>query len=278
MLIDWFTVVAQVVNFLVLIALLKRFLYRPILNAIDAREKRVADELATADERYKEAEERLKDYERKRQELDAQAQAFLDKARDNAEQEREAKQQALWEELRAQRHKQQQAMRRELLALRERIRRMVSEEVYAIARRALTDLADSELESRLIDTWVKRLQALSPEERENWRQGLGEGDGLDVRTGWPLSDSGQERVRQALEGIWGGQVRIDFHTSKSLVCGIEVVASGRKVAWSLDEYLKQLEERVDDLLLASEQEKADDQPEADQAEGKAPAASQESAS
>ena len=46
MLIDWFTVSAQVVNFLILVWLLKRFLYRPILNAIDAREKRIAKELS----------------------------------------------------------------------------------------------------------------------------------------------------------------------------------------------------------------------------------------
>jgi len=38
MLIDWFTVVAQVINFLILVWLMKRFLYKPILNAIAARE------------------------------------------------------------------------------------------------------------------------------------------------------------------------------------------------------------------------------------------------
>ncbi|MDP3428826.1 MAG: F0F1 ATP synthase subunit B, partial [Desulfomicrobium sp.] len=46
MLIDWFTVGAQVVNFLVLVWLMKRFLYKPILGAIDAREERIAKELA----------------------------------------------------------------------------------------------------------------------------------------------------------------------------------------------------------------------------------------
>jgi F-type H+-transporting ATPase subunit b len=55
MLIDWFTVSAQVVNFLILVWLLKRFLYRPILNAIDAREKRIATELADADAKRAEA-------------------------------------------------------------------------------------------------------------------------------------------------------------------------------------------------------------------------------
>ena len=48
MLIDWFTVGAQALNFLILVWLMKHFLYKPILNAIDAREKLIATELADA--------------------------------------------------------------------------------------------------------------------------------------------------------------------------------------------------------------------------------------
>ena len=48
MLIDWFTIGAQALNFLILVWLLKHFLYQPILNAIDEREKRIAKELADA--------------------------------------------------------------------------------------------------------------------------------------------------------------------------------------------------------------------------------------
>ena len=55
MLIDWFTIAAQALNFLILVWLMKRFLYKPILNAIDAREKRIATELADADAKRAEA-------------------------------------------------------------------------------------------------------------------------------------------------------------------------------------------------------------------------------
>ena len=46
MLINWFTVAAQVVNFLILAVLLKRFLYGPIVRAMAAREERIASEMA----------------------------------------------------------------------------------------------------------------------------------------------------------------------------------------------------------------------------------------
>ena len=65
MLIDWFTVGAQIVNFLILVWLLKHFLYKPILNAIDAREKRIAAELADADTKKADAEKERTDFEDK---------------------------------------------------------------------------------------------------------------------------------------------------------------------------------------------------------------------
>ena len=42
MLIDWFTVGAQLLNFLILVCLMKRFLYQPVLDAIAAREQKIA--------------------------------------------------------------------------------------------------------------------------------------------------------------------------------------------------------------------------------------------
>ena len=60
MLIDWFTVGAQALNFIILVWLLKRFLYKPILNAVDAREKRIAAELADADAKKAEAQKRAR--------------------------------------------------------------------------------------------------------------------------------------------------------------------------------------------------------------------------
>ena len=66
MLIDWFTVGAQALDFIILVWLLKRFLYRPILNAVDAREQRIAAELADADEKRAEAQKGREEFQHKR--------------------------------------------------------------------------------------------------------------------------------------------------------------------------------------------------------------------
>jgi hypothetical protein len=88
MLIDWFTVGAQVINFLVLVWLLKRFLYRPILDAIDAREQRIAAELADADAKRAEAKQERETFQHKNEEFDEQRAALLAQATDEAKTER----------------------------------------------------------------------------------------------------------------------------------------------------------------------------------------------
>ena len=65
MLLDWFTVGAQTLNFLVLVWLMKRVLYKPILDAIDAREKRIALALADAAAKKAEAQKERDEFQKK---------------------------------------------------------------------------------------------------------------------------------------------------------------------------------------------------------------------
>jgi F-type H+-transporting ATPase subunit b len=77
MLIDWFTVFAQGVNFLVLIWLLKRFLYKPVLAAIAAREKSIIDQLKNAEQKKSAAQTERDAFQQKNEEFDRQRAALL---------------------------------------------------------------------------------------------------------------------------------------------------------------------------------------------------------
>ena len=45
--VDWITTIAQIINFLVLVYLLKRFLYGPIVSAMIHREAHIAERVVT---------------------------------------------------------------------------------------------------------------------------------------------------------------------------------------------------------------------------------------
>ena len=87
--IDWFTVTAQAINFLILVWLLKRFLFKPILHAIDEREKGIADPLAEAEAKQAEREKEREEFQHKTEAFDQDRAALLKKATDDDAAERQ---------------------------------------------------------------------------------------------------------------------------------------------------------------------------------------------
>ncbi len=160
MLIDWFTVAAQVINFLILVWLLKRFLYQPILDAIDAREKRIAAELADADAKKAEAKAERDEFQHKNEAFDQQRAALLSQVTDEAKSER----QRLLDEARkaadALSAKRQETLRNDAQNLNQALSRRTQQEVFAITRKALTDLATTSLEERLGEVFTRRLRTM----------------------------------------------------------------------------------------------------------------------
>ena len=89
MLIDWFTVGAQLLNFIILVYLMKRFLYQPVLDAIAAREAKITAELADAAATKAKAHAQQSEFEEKNQAFDEQRAGLLSKATEAANTERE---------------------------------------------------------------------------------------------------------------------------------------------------------------------------------------------
>lgn len=252
MLFDWFTVVAQLVNFLVLVWLMKRFLYKPILDAVDAREQLIAKKLAEADTQRSKAENERETLRRKNQTFDEQRDELLRRATEEAKTERrrlldEARQAA--EALRAQR---QEALKREQQRLSDEITRRTGEEVFAIARKTLADLAGETLEARMSEVFGRRLQGLDIEAREALATAMKTSSGPAlVRSAFALSAEQRAAIRHAIDDTFAVEVQVRFETTPDVVGGIELTVNGRKIAWSVDHYLVSLQARVGQLLEES---------------------------
>ena len=261
MLIDWFTVGAQALNFLILVWLMKRFLYKPILNAIDAREKRIAKELADADAKKTEAQKERDEFQHKNEEFDQQRDGLLSQAKDEVKAERqrlldEARQAA--DTLRA---KQQDALEREQQSLNVEITRRTREEVFAIARKTLTDLAGTSLEERMSDVFARRLRKMDGEAKAGLTEALKSASSPAlVRSAFDLPAEQRAAIQNALNETFSADIHVRFETAPDLVSGIELTTNGRKVAWSIADYLASLEKSVGELL--KEQSTPEAEPEA----------------
>ncbi len=252
MLIDWFTIAAQALNFLILVWLLKRFLYKPILNAIDEREERIARELADADAKKAEAHKEGEALKRKNKEFDRQRETLLSRAKEEAKAERqrlldEARQAA--EVLHA---KRQDAMEQEQQSLNDEITRRTRKEVFAIVRKTLTDLAGTSLEERISEVFRRRLGELDDEDKKGFARILKtSSDPVLVRSAFELPPEQRAAIQNALNDSFSAEIDVRFETAPNMISGIELTANGRKVAWSITDYLTSLEKSVDELLRES---------------------------
>ena len=249
MLIDWFTVIAQVINFLILVWLLKRFLYRPILDAIDAREQRIAAKIADADTKETEAQKQREEYQQKNEVFDQQRNAHMNEVLETAKAERAQLLDAARQESEDLRSRLEQALRNEQHSLNEELSRRAREEVFAIARRTLSDLAGMSLEQRMTENFLDRLRELKTAQIKELKSVFKKSsDVLRVRTAFKLSAQQRAAIETVIAEITGTQKPVEFIIVPDLVSGIEISSDGRKIAWSIADYLGSLAKSVDDLL------------------------------
>jgi len=256
MLIDWFTVGAQALNFLILVWLMKRFLYKPILHAIAEREERIAAELADADAHKAEAKKERDEFQHKNQDLDRERAALLGRAKHEAE----ATGRRLVEEARKTADvvsaKRREMLRNDAKALNQALMRRTQDAVFAIARKALADLATTSLEERIGEVFTRRLREMDGPAKERFGLALtSPAEPAVLRSAFELPAEQRATIQNALNETFSAEVRVRFEIAPDAVSGIELIASGQKVGWSIADYLAALSNGVSDLLEEKETSK-----------------------
>lgn len=242
--IDPLTFFAQIANFLILVYLLKRFLYAPILNAMDERELRVRQRLEDAEERERMAEGALQEFNAETERLKRMRGEELERVRKEVEIWRQESLRQGREEIQTSRDQWRASLGREQSRFLAELRERAVEQVQQIAREVLSALADSRLEQQIVDRFSDSLGDLTPDQAEELRAKLRHGDQrIHIRTGLPLEGAGQATVRDAIGALAGAEVTSEFafETDKALICGVELLVGDQKFAWNVADYMNSLQ-------------------------------------
>jgi F-type H+-transporting ATPase subunit b len=228
---------------------LKRFLYQPILDAIDARELRIARELADAETKMAEARREREEFERKNQEFAKEREALVSQMRDEIFVKRQKLLDDAHRAADATMAKRHEALKRARQALGDEIRRQAQDQVFSIARKALHDLADAGLEVSIVNAFARRVRELDGKAQRELAEALtASSDPAKVRSAFELPAAQQKSIRQSLEETFAADVPIIFETAPDVIAGIELTVGGRKLAWSIDDYLRLLEKNIGQLV------------------------------
>lgn len=255
MIVDWFTIIAQVVNFLILIWLMKRFLYKPIRRAIDEREKKIEAKIVEADKKKLEAQNESDDFKRKNEDFDQQHEMLLKKATEDAESRREQHLNEAENAVAALTKKRQESLKSEEEKFIKSLSVRIQREVFLVSKKALTDLSGAALEEQIINQLINQLSKLGDKEKNVLNSSFHKSPGsIKVRTGFSLSEKVRANIEKEVvsylipQATESDSEQVKFEMSKDLICGIEVEAHGQRVSWNLSDYLDSVQQEVQELL------------------------------
>ncbi len=227
---NWTTFVLELFNFVVLIWILKRFLYQPVLDVIERRRLSIENTLAEADTRHKEAdalrqqyEQRLADWEQEKE------QAYTNLQQDLAL-ERDRLHQALLHSIEEDRQKAEAIEARQADDRERQYQERAVEQGARFTSRLLQRFAAPELEGKLLELLLDELGQLSESQLAGIRKALGSAEVIRVHSGHELSDEQRNQLQRGFDSTIGSNDRAwTYQVQPELLAGLRIEAG----AWVL---------------------------------------------
>ncbi len=241
--IDWFTFFAQVINFGILLWLLNRFLFTPMTLVIAERESAIRGRIRDADAKFSRGEEVEQEWITRQKTIDVETASLRTAARDAVEQERRELLEAARDSVEQQRSKWIEQQKREAAAESQAIKTDIAHAAVDVARRALKDLANGDLDALVVRKLLSELEEMSDSTRSSLRSSVPARDRVIVSTTLELAPTLQKDVTTALLAALGEDIVIKYEQSADLVSGIRITAGSHELEWSVCGFLESLSER-----------------------------------
>lgn len=241
--IDWFTVGAQVVNFLILVFLLKRFLYQPVIKAMERREQALALSKQQAEDAVAAVAEQATIYQQKLLEIEQQKEELLVEARQNAEKEKERLLQQLRVDISETDRRWRAEIDREKAVFLADARQIMAREIIQLLRKVLEDLANADLQQQMVKLFLQKLLNLSDTEKQKLKaalKGLASAS-LKLASSFEISLSQQLQIIEAIKQQVSIEIELQTEIDPDLICGLVLRVPGGELEWNINSYLSEIE-------------------------------------
>jgi len=254
---DWFTFFAQLINFLILVALLKHFLFRRIVTAMDERQKRIRLHLEEAESKEKAAQEELQQLQQERKDFALQRDQLFQENREKAENMKSEMVKDARGEVQKAKCQWDEAIEKQKQSFLDDLRTRTGQEIYAIASKVLKDLANENLEHNIINVFITRIDTMNDKKRIEIKNCLSVShEDILIQSAFDISQSIREEISDTIKKNLGYKKDLKFDTTSQLTYGIELKVNGHKLGWSLENYLDNLQDRLKEAFVKNPKEKS----------------------
>lgn len=223
---DWTTFILEILNFLILIWILQRLIYRPVLAMLDARQQRIQDETARAERLRDEAETLRQQYEARLSEWSQEREAGRRKLDEELAQLRDAaledlKQTLVDEEAKLRARNEALTVSRETALVRE-----AAAAAYGQAAAMLQRLASPQLTQSIVAIFLEDLSHLPDGEQSALRKAaamLIAASAIEITSAHPLDETGRNALILGLSSAAGRELQFSFKEDSGLIAGVRAI-------------------------------------------------------
>jgi len=244
---SWSTFLLEILNFLVLVWILKRFLYRPVAAILEKRRENIDQKLNEATKLRAEAVEleqqyqgRLGDWELEKQHAHESLQLEI-----QAEQKKLLEQ--LEKELSSEREKAAAIEQRHQTETLKHLQQNAHAQGAQFAAKLLNAMADAELESRLFDLLITTFDELNEEHLTTLSNACKtSADNIVVTSAFPLSNTQHQQLEQKLSTLCQQSISINYIQDTSLLAGLRICIGAWMLCINLQDELRGFAELSND--------------------------------
>lgn len=239
MMIDWFIVSAQIINFLILVYLLKKFLFRPIIEAIDNRKKEIEESIHSAEAREKKAQILLDEYEQKKKVLENTEKKIVDEVQKKASELWREKKEKIDADLKELRESGVEKINKDQEKFKDYTIEKLRCLVFELSGRVLAELSDNEIEGLMIEKFLNYIEKESPKINGRMKSAS---EGI-ISTAFALT---QEQKNQFLETLkpLAPEAKLTFQIEKKNIGGVDLLIGGYQLSWNISDTLFSLDKTI----------------------------------
>lgn len=244
--INWFEVIAQIINFFLLLFILQKLFYKPVTKAMANRQERISKAEKEADIKMNEAEKLIKDYDSKIANIESEKKSILDKSREEALESKHKLLEQYKKEADNKRISYMNEIEDEKESFMENLRRELGENAVKIASKILNTISSKELEEEVFKSFINDLKNI----KENIpnKDILDEKSHVNLYSSRELSQDNKEKIKATLQENIPQIENIDYEVNKDLILGYELNLETYTIHNSIKNYLDQVEDNIKNVL------------------------------
>lgn len=236
---SWTTFVLEIINFLVLVWILKHFLYQPILDVIARRRADIDKQVQEAGDLKQQAESLKSQYEGRVDAWERERQAARDALHQELQTERNSRLEKLNEELSQARQRLQVADSRRLADAERKNELTALRQGAEFASRLLEQGAGPDTQRRLVARLIDDIAALSPEAIKAIRHQYGEIPATAVVwSALPLEQETQQALEASLTAILDPSTKLEFKQDGNLLAGLRICIGSWELGANIQDELR----------------------------------------